>query len=240
MNRRPSNINVGWRTACQCSMKKRIVGGTITVALVEDDPGVRANLANMIDGAPGFHCQAAYADGPAALKDIPTNRPDVVLMDINLPGMLGTECVRRLKNVAPDLPVLMLTVYDDSEKIFQSLMAGATGYLLKRTPKDKLLEAIREIHGGGAPMSRQVARRVVQYFQEVSQMPATTQRAPEVKTLTQREEQVLSLLAKGHAYKEIADLMHISFETVRSYVRTIYDKLHVHSRTEATLKYLGR
>lgn len=221
-------------------MKKPKVAETISVSLVEDDPGVRANLANMIDGTPGFQCRAAYADGPAALKDIPANRPDVVLMDINLPGMLGIECVRRLKALAPDVPVLMLTVYDDSEKIFQSLMAGATGYLLKRTPKDKLLEAIREINSGGAPMSRQIARRVVQYFQEVSQMAATPQRAPEVKTLTQREEQVLSLLAKGHAYKEIADLMNISFETVRSYVRTIYDKLHVHSRTEATLKYLGR
>jgi len=212
----------------------------IKVSLVEDDPDVRANLASMIDGTPGFQCQATYADGFAALKSIPTNRPDVVLMDINLPGMLGTECVRKLKTMAPDVPVLMLTVYDDSEQIFKSLMAGATGYLLKRTPKDKLLEAIREITDGGAPMSRQIARRVVQYFQEVSQMPVTPQRAPEVETLTEREGQVLSLLAKGHAYKEIADLLNISFETVRTYVRTIYDKLHVHSRTEATLKYLGR
>lgn len=221
-------------------MKKLKVARKITVSLVEDDPGVRANLAKMIDGTPGFQCQATYADGPSALKSIPGNRPDVVLMDINLPGMLGTECVQRLKSMAPDVPVLMLTVYDDSEQIFKSLMAGATGYLLKRTPKDKLLEAIREITSGGAPMSRQIARRVVQYFQEVSQMAATPQRAPEVKTLTEREEQVLSLLAKGHAYKEIADLLNISFETVRSYVRTVYDKLHVHSRTEATLKYLGR
>jgi len=221
-------------------MKKPRVAKKITVSLVEDDPGVRASLAKMIDGTPGFHCQAAYADGPTALKQIPSNRPDVVLMDINLPGMLGTECVQRLKTIAPDVPVLMLTVYDDSEQIFKSLMAGATGYLLKRTPKDKLLEAIREITNGGAPMSRQIARRVVQYFQEVSQMAATPQRAPEVKTLTEREAQVLALLAKGHAYKEIADLLNISFETVRSYVRTIYDKLHVHSRTEATLKYLGR
>lgn len=221
-------------------MNKRRMGRTIKVSLVEDDPGVRANLANLIDGAPGFACHATYADGPSALKQIPTNRPDVVLMDINLPGMLGTECVRRLKAVAPDLPVLMLTVYDDSEQIFKSLMSGATGYLLKRTPKDKLLEAIREITSGGVPMSRQIARRVVQYFQEVSQMEATPKRAPEVETLTDREGQVLALLAKGHAYKEIADLLNISFETVRSYVRTIYDKLHVHSRTEATLKYLGK
>jgi DNA-binding NarL/FixJ family response regulator len=210
------------------------------VSLVEDDPGIRSNLAKMIDGTPGFRCQAAYEDGPSALKGIPGNRPDVVLMDINLPGMLGTECVRKLKEVAPSLPVLMLTVYDDSEQIFKSLQSGASGYLLKRTPKEKLLEAIREIYSGGAPMSRQIARRVVQYFQEANQLPQTTKRAPEVDTLTDREQEVLAALAKGHAYKEIAELLNISFETVRTYVRTIYDKLHVHSRTEATLKYLGR
>lgn len=221
-------------------MNKRRVAKKIQVSVVEDDAGIRSHLARMIDSTPGFQCRATYPDGLTALKQIPANRPDVVLMDINMPGMLGTECVRQLKAVAPDVPVLMLTVYDDSEQIFKSLQAGATGYLLKRTPKDKLLEAIREITDGGAPMSRQIARRVVRYFQEVSQMPATPQRAPEVETLTEREEQVLALLAKGHAYKEIADLLNISFETVRSYVRTIYDKLHVHSRTEATLKYLGR
>src|SRR3954462_9814226 len=133
-------------------MKKNKVARMIKVSLGEDDPGVRSNLAKMINGTPGFQCLAAYPDGMAALKAIPTNRPDVVLMDINLPGMLGTECVRQLKSAAPDVPVLMLTVYDDSEQIFKSLMAGATGYLLKRTPKDKLLEAIREVTSGGAPM----------------------------------------------------------------------------------------
>jgi len=212
----------------------------IRVALVEDDPGVRANLAAMLDGSDGFVCQAAYADGLAALKGIPANPPDVVLMDINLPGMLGTECVRQLKGLVPRLPVLMLTVYDDSEQIFKSLMAGATGYLLKRTPKDKLLEAIREIHSGGAPMSRQIARRVVQFFQEIDRVPPAVQRAPELNGLTEREDQVLAGLAKGFAYKEIADQLKISFETVRTHVRSIYEKLHVHSRTEAVLKYLGR
>jgi DNA-binding NarL/FixJ family response regulator len=221
-------------------MKKQKVSDVIQVALVEDDPGVRANLAAMLDSSPGFQCQAAYPDGSSALRSIPGNRPDVVLMDINLPGMLGPECVRRLKSAAPSLPVLMLTVYDDSEQVFKSLMAGATGYLLKRTPKDKLLEAIREVNSGGAPMSRQIARRVVQYFQELKQLPEATRRTPEVETLTDREEQVLAHLAKGHAYKEIADLMRISFETVRTHVRSIYEKLQVHSRTEATLKYLGR
>jgi len=201
---------------------------------------VRASLADMIDRTPGFQCLAAYADGPSALKDIPANRPNVVLMDINLPGMQGTECVRRLKTVAVDVPVLMLTVYDNSEQVFKSLKAGAMGYLLKRTPKEKLLEAIREVNSGGAPMSRQIARRVVQFFQEIDQMPADAQQSPEIATLTEREEQVLASLAKGHLYKEIADLLDISFETVRTHVRSIYEKLHVHSRTEATLKYLGR
>jgi DNA-binding NarL/FixJ family response regulator len=216
------------------------VNKTIQVALVEDDGGVRANLAKMIDATPGFHCQGSYPDAMAALKGIPANRPDVVLMDINMPGMLGTECVSRLKTIVPTVPVLMLTVYDDSEQVFKSLMAGASGYLLKRTTKDKLLEAIREITSGGAPMSRSIARRVVQFFHGIKQDTPASQPAPEMKTLTDREEQVLALLAKGYAYKEIADLLRISFETVRTHVRTIYDKLHVHSRTEATLKYLGR
>jgi DNA-binding NarL/FixJ family response regulator len=219
---------------------KRRVNRIIKVALVEDDPGVRANLVNMIESAPGFHCQGAYPDGASALKSIPGNPPDVVLMDINLPGMLGTECVGRLRSIAPELPVLMLTVYDDSEQVFKSLMAGATGYLLKRTPKDKLLDAIREITHGGAPMSRQIARRVVQFFQDMKQAPETARRAPEVETLTEREEEVLAFLAKGYAYKEIAGLMSISFETARSHARSIYEKLHVHSRTEAALKYLGQ
>jgi DNA-binding NarL/FixJ family response regulator len=224
------------------SMSIRKVNRAIQVALVEDDPGVRANLARMIDSAPGLRCQAAYADGPSALAGIPSNPPDVVLMDINLPGMLGPECVRRLKAVVPGLPVLMLTVYDDSEQVFTSLMAGATGYLLKRTPKEKLLEAIREVCSGGAPMSRQIARRVVQFFQQIDQLPPTHggQRPPEIAVLTEREEQVLASLAKGHLYKEIADALNISFETVRTHVRSIYEKLHVHSRTEAVLKYLGR
>lgn len=218
----------------------RRVHRTIQVALVEDEPGVRANLASIINNSPGFQCCGAYADGLLALKGIQANHPDVVLMDINLPGISGTECVRRLKNLIPSLPVLMLTVYDDSDQVFKSLMAGATGYLLKRTPKDKLLAAIDEIISGGAPMSRQIARSVVQFFQELKQAPAVVQRAPEIKTLTEREEQVLMHLSKGYAYKEIADRLNISFETVRTYVRSIYEKLHVHSRTEATLKYLGR
>ena len=212
------------------------------MALVEDDPNLRANLMAMLNSSAGFHCQAVYPDGLAALRGIPANRPDVVLMDINLPGMLGTECVRQLKDLTPNLPVLMLTVYEDSEQIFKSLMSGATGYLLKRTSKDKLLEAIREVDAGGAPMSRQIARRVVQYFQKVNELPQDkdSQNASVVVSLTDREKEVLAALAKGYAYKEIAEQLKISFETVRTHLRTIYEKLHVHSRTEAVLKYLGR
>lgn len=221
-------------------MNMRRVNKAIQVALVEDDPNLRANLTAMLNGAPGFKCQAAYADGNSALAGIPASRPDVVLMDINLPGMLGTECVRRLKDVAPNLPVLMLTVYEDSEQIFKSLMSGATGYLLKRTPKDKLLDAIREVNAGGAPMSRQVARRVVQFFQKVNELPTDAQKPAVIVNLTDREKEVLAALAKGYAYKEIAGQLNISFETVRTHLRTIYEKLHVHSRTEAVLKYLGR
>jgi DNA-binding NarL/FixJ family response regulator len=218
----------------------RRVNKAIQVALVEDDPNLRANLTAMLNGAPGFKCQAAYADGKSALLGIPANRPDVVLMDINLPGMLGTECVRQLKDLTPNLPVLMLTVYEDSEQIFKSLMSGATGYLLKRTPKDKLLDAIREVDAGGAPMSRQIARRVVQFFQKVNELPTDMHKPAVVVNLTDREKEVLAALAKGYAYKEIADHLSISFETVRTHLRTIYEKLHVHSRTEAVLKYLGR
>lgn len=220
-------------------MNRPKVKKAIQVALVEDDPHLRANLAAMLNTSPGFQCQAVYADGPAALRGIPAGRPDVVLMDINLPGMPGTDCVRQLKDLAPNLPVLMLTVYDDSEQIFKSLMSGATGYLLKRTSRDKLLEAIREVDAGGAPMSRQVARRVVQFFQKADAMPVTARNASVVVNLTEREKEVLAVLAKGYAYKEIADQLKISFETVRTHLRTIYEKLHVHSRTEAVLKYHG-
>ena len=154
---------------------------TIRVALVEDEPGVRANLANIIDNAPGFQSCGVYPDGLAALKGIASNPPDVVLMDINLPGISGTECVSRLKNIAPNLPVLMLTVYDDSDQVFKSLMAGATGYLLKRTPKDKLLVAIDEIISGGAPMSRQIARSVVNFFRSSSRRRSRCSARPKSK-----------------------------------------------------------
>src|ERR1019366_6768432 len=157
---------------------------------------------------------------------------DVVLMDINLPGAKGYDCVRQLKAALPAVQFLMLTVYEDSDSLFKSLKAGASGYLLKRTASARLVEAIQDVHSGGAPMTPQLARRVVQYFSRRNEGSAS------VSHLTPGEREFLEQLAKGYAYKEIADRMTISIDTVRSYVRTVYEKLHVHSRTEAVVKYL--
>ena len=203
----------------------------INVAIVEDDPRVREELARLIDRAEGFKCLGTYPDGETALADIPRKRPDVVLMDINLPGMCGIECVRRLKAALPSVQIVMLTVYDEVGQLFNSLMAGACGYLLKRTPSDKLLEAITEARLGGAPMTRKIARKVVQYFHQAGAV------STEAGSLSKREQETLALLAEGFRYKEIADRMGISFNTVREYVHSIYQKLHVTSRAEALLKY---
>jgi DNA-binding NarL/FixJ family response regulator len=204
----------------------------IKVAIVDDDEGIRTSLASLIRRAPALKLIGDYADAEAALKDIPRRTPDVVLMDINLPGMNGVECVRQLKAAVPEVQFLMLTVYEDSDSLFNSLKAGASGYLLKRTASARLLEAIRDVHAGGSPMTPQLARRVVQYFSRPGSGAST------VANLTPGEREFLDQLAKGYAYKEIADRMTISIDTVRSYVRTVYEKLHVHSRTEAVVKYL--
>ena len=204
----------------------------IKVAIVDDDEGIRGSLSTLIKRAPGFKLVGEYANGETALKEIPRMLPDVVIMDINLTGMKGYECVRQLKAAHPAVQFLMLTVYEDSDSLFNSLRAGASGYLLKRTASARLLEAIREVFSGGAPMTPQLARRVVQFFSK----PAG-ESTPLAK-LTPAEREFLDQLAKGYAYKEIADRMSISIDTVRSYVRTVYEKLHVHSRTEAVVKYL--
>jgi len=204
----------------------------IKVAIVDDDDGIRTSLATLIRRAPALRLVGDYADAEAALKEIPHRTPDVVLMDINLPGINGVECVRQLKGSLPAIQFLMLTVYEDSDSLFNSLKAGASGYLLKRTASARLLDAIRDVHGGGAPMTPQLARRVVQYFSKPGDGEASVAR------LTPGEKEFLDQLAKGYAYKEIADRMTISIDTVRSYVRTVYEKLHVHSRTEAVVKYL--
>ena len=204
----------------------------IKVAIVDDDEGIRTSLAALIRRAPTLKLAGDYPDAETALKEIPRHPPDVVLMDINLPGIKGVECVRQLKRTLPEVQFLMLTVYEDSDSLFNSLKAGASGYLLKRTASARLLEAIRDVHGGGSPMTPQLARRVVQFFSKPAEGELSVSR------LTPGEREFLDQLANGYAYKEIADRMKISIDTVRSYVRTVYEKLHVHSRTEAVVKYL--
>jgi DNA-binding NarL/FixJ family response regulator len=205
----------------------------IKVAIVDDDEGIRTSLAALIRRAPAFRLAGDFPDAETALKEIPRRPPDVILMDINLPGTNGVECVRQLKAALPTVQFLMLTVYEDSDSLFNSLKAGASGYLLKRTAPARLLEAIRDVYAGGAPMTPQLARRVVQFF---SRPPAEENSS--MARLTPGEREFLGQLANGYAYKEIADRMKISIDTVRSYVRTVYEKLHVHSRTEAVVKYL--
>ena len=208
----------------------------IKVSIVDDNEGIRSSLATLIRRAPTLKLLGEYADAETAVKEIPTKVPDVVLMDINLPGMNGVECVRQLKAALPQLQVLMLTVYEDSDSLFNSFKAGASGYLLKRTASARLLEAIHEVNTGGSPMTPQLARRVVQFLST----PTAAKEDAEVARLTPGEREFLDQLANGYAYKEIADRMKISIDTVRSYVRTVYEKLHVHSRTEAVVKYLRR
>ena len=206
----------------------------IKVSIVDDDDGIRSSLASLIRRAPALKLMGDYADAETALKELPRKEPDVVLMDINLPGMNGVECVRQLKSALPKLQVLMLTVYEDSDSLFKSFRAGASGYLLKRTASARLLEAIKDVHEGGSPMTPQLARRVVQFFS------APVQEDSNLSKLTPGEREFLDQLANGYTYKEIADRMKITIDTVRSYVRTVYEKLHVHSRTEAVVKYLRR
>ncbi|HVU28307.1 MAG TPA: response regulator transcription factor [Verrucomicrobiae bacterium] len=204
----------------------------IKVAIVDDDEGIRTSLATLIRRASNLKLAGDYPNAEIALKEIPRHPPDVVLMDINMPGMKGVECVRQLKAALPAVQFLMLTVYEDSDSLFNSLKAGASGYLLKRTASARLLEAIHDVHEGGSPMTPQLARRVVQLFSKQSEAESP------VSKLTSGEREFLDQLANGYAYKEIADRMKISIDTVRSYVRTVYEKLHVHSRTEAVVKYL--
>lgn len=206
----------------------------IRVVLVEDDPTVREGLRMLLNGSPGFRCAAAYGSGEEALRNLEGVNAQVVLMDIHLPGISGIECVVQLKERYPSLSIIMLTVFEDNEAIFTSLAAGATGYLLKKTPPARLLEAITEVYNGGSPMSGQIARKVVETFQK---KPSS---ASPAANLSKREEEILSCLAKGYMYKEIAGQLNISVETVRTHLRNIYEKLHVRTRTEAVLRYLGK
>jgi DNA-binding NarL/FixJ family response regulator len=207
---------------------------TITVSIVEDNDQLRGTLARVISRAQGFNCLGQYANAETALEAIPNERPNVVLMDINLPGMNGVECVRRLKQLAPETQVVMLTAYEDTENIFNSLAAGASGYLLKRTSSAELLTAIRDVHKGGSPMTTHIARKVVQSFKRAGSSLQATEK------LSQREQEVLDCLSQGFLYKEIAEKLGISYETVHTYIRRIYEKLQVRTRTEAVAKFLRR
>jgi DNA-binding NarL/FixJ family response regulator len=204
---------------------------SIRVSIVEDDAGVRTSLAKLIDSSPGFRCVSKHATAESALQELPRIIPEVVLMDINLPGLNGVECVGRLKRLLPTTQVIMLTVYQNTDNIFNALAAGATGYLLKQTPPEELLSAIREVHGGGSPMSGHIARKVVQSLQKPALPPHDAER------LSPREAEVLELLAKGYLYKEIAEKTGLTYATVHTHIRHIYEKLHVRSRTEAVAKH---
>lgn len=213
------------------SLEKRM---PINVSIVEDNEDVRTTLARILNRTEGFRCVSDYSNAEAALEKLPADKPDVVLMDINLPGLNGVECVRRLKPLLTSTQVIMLTAYEETESIFNSLAAGATGYLLKRTPKSELLDAIREVRAGGSPMTTHIARKVVQSFQLGGASPQPAE------NLSQREQEVLDLLSQGFLYKEIAEKLGISYETVHTYIRRIYEKLQVRTRTEAVAKFLRR
>ena len=203
----------------------------ITISIVEDDAPARGILTEWIRGADGFRCIGAHEDAETALAALPQERPSVVLMDINMPGMSGIECVRRLKPQMMDTQFVMLTVYEDPDHIFKALSSGASGYMLKRTPRAELLSALKDVHAGGSPMSSNIARKIVQSFQRFTSSPTETE------NLSPREREVLELLARGYLYKEIADSLHISVPTVNTHIRRIYEKLHVRSRSQAVAKF---
>ena len=205
----------------------------ISVSIVEDNDKLRGTLARVLNRADGFRCVSQYPSAEDALKDLPNVKPEVVLMDINLPGMNGVECVRQLKPLLPGTQVMMLTVYEDTENIFNALAAGANGYMLKRTSIKELIEAIHEVKRGGSPMTMHIARKVVQSFQKSAPAQST-------ENLSEREQQVLDLLSQGLIYKEISDKLGIGYETVHTYIRRVYEKLQVRTRTEAVAKFLRR
>jgi DNA-binding NarL/FixJ family response regulator len=204
----------------------------ISVSIVDDEKKLCQSIASFLNSSQGFRCVSMYGNAEAALKHLPLDLPDVVLMDINMAGINGIECVKRLKGLIPQAQILMFTIYEDAEQIFKALAAGATGYLLKRREPEELLQALRDVHAGGSPMSNSIARKVVASFQKADQA------GEKQNLLTAREQKVLDLLTQGLAYKQIGDEMGISINTIRTHLRHIYEKLHVQSRTEAVAKYL--
>ena len=207
---------------------------SIAISIVEDQRDMRESLVEWLGNAPGLRCVGAHATAEDALRDIPKENPDVVLMDINLTGMNGIQCVSRLKERLPKTQVLMLTTYAEGDMIFDSLRAGANGYLLKNMPRAELVAAVEQVHAGGSPMSLQIARKVIDHFHR------SPQASSELGQLTPRERDILRLLAKGYLYKEIAEDLGISMSTVRTHVSAVYEKLHVQSRTEAAMKLVGQ
>jgi DNA-binding NarL/FixJ family response regulator len=203
----------------------------ITVSVVDDESSLCQSIALFVNGSPGFRCVSTFPSGEAALEQLPAQWPDVILMDIHLTGMSGIQCVKHLKARRPEVQIVMLTIYEDSEQIFAALEAGATGYMLKRLTPARLLEAIHEVHAGGSPMSHSIARKVLASFRKAGQTAADKNR------LSPREKMVLDCLAKGLTYEKTGENLNISIDSVRTYVRRVYEKLHVHSRTEAVAKY---
>lgn len=203
---------------------------SVTISIIEDDSPARSIFADWLDHTPGFKCVSQYGSAEAAMAALLEERPNVILTDINLPGISGIECVRRLKPQMPDTQFVMLTVYEDADHIFEALAAGATGYLLKQTRRSALLDALREVNAGGSPMTSNIARKVVQSFQP-------TRTNSEGEMLSPRESEVLDLLARGYLYKEIAESIGVSLPTVNTYIRRIYEKLHVRSRGQAVARY---
>jgi DNA-binding NarL/FixJ family response regulator len=209
----------------------------ITVSIVEDHEQTRRSIEALLCKSPGVRCLETYPTAEAALMGVPLRTPDVLLVDIRLPRMSGIECVARLKEQLPDLQILMLTTYEERELIFESLRAGASGYILKKSLARELMQAVEQVHAGGAPMSMPIARKLVGFFQQQPSVAGGV--AGDTERLTPREQEILTLLARGYQYKEIADRAAVSLETVRTHCKHIYDKLHVRSRTEATIKFLG-
>ncbi len=217
----------------------------IRIGIVEDDPGLREVVESIFGSAPDFRVVLACPDAETALRELPAKTPEVILMDINLPGMSGIDCLRAIKKSHPQVRVVMVTVYDDNDTLFEALVAGADGDLLKRASRNRLLDAVRDIAGGGAPISPKIARRIVEYFHllEAGHLASPSHppgAALDLAQLTARETDVLARLAEGLAPKEVAAELKISWDTVRNHITNIYAKLHVHSRSEAILKYLGR
>jgi RNA polymerase sigma factor (sigma-70 family) len=206
----------------------------IRVAIVEDDSKLLSALSKLIGTDPEFEVQGGFPTTSAALSGIPKLNPDIVILDINLPDASGVECARQLKSICPAVQILMLTVYEDTESVFSALRAGASGYLLKQTPIEELLAALREIFRGGSPMSSHVARKVVQSFKEDEVVNH------QVESLSSREREVLELVAEGCLFKEIAEKLGVSFGTIHTYCRRIYEKLHVRSRAQAVAKWHHR